>query len=103
MYLNNVPPFRNDIIESRPTGKIHNVPQIESSCELNLTKEKEDRIQIDCGNLLSILIDNLKLLYFKVPNRPATYTTQVLPLRSEKEQMMDQRGLEPIPQQFSTH
>ena len=47
----------------------------------NYLVEQEDSIRIHFGNLLNILIDrHLKLLYFKVPNRPtpAWYTIQVL-------------------------
>ena len=57
---------------------------------VNPTTEQEDSLRIAFGNLLNILIDrHLKLLYFKVHNRPAPewHTTQALPLRSEKEQV----------------
>ena len=44
----------------------------ESSFDLNPTTQQEYSIRIAFGNLLNILIDcHLKLLYFKVPNRPA--------------------------------
>ena len=65
-------PTIQTINESWLAGKIPNVLQIGvKSCDLNPTTEKEDSMQIAFGNLLNILIDrHLKLLYFKVPNRP---------------------------------
>ena len=60
----------------------------ESSSDLNLLTEQEDSIRIHFGNLLNIVIDrHLKLLYFKVPNRPThsmVYNTGPSPTMRER-------------------
>ena len=83
-------PHRPDYYCTQAGSEDHNVPN-ESSYDLNPTTEEEDSIHIAFGNLLNILIDrHLKLLYFKVPNRPSPelHTTQALTLRSEKKQVI---------------
>ena len=72
------------VVESRQAEKIPNVPKIGVEFRLKSNNKKTAYI---FDNLLNILIDrHLKLLYFKVPNRPtqAWYTIQVLPLRSSR-------------------
>ena len=96
-------PRMREIIPKRPYPHRPDYYLIQTSREDPQCSEDTDRSQaltwiqqqnkktaydwIDFGNLLNILIDrHLKLLYFKVPNRPAPewHTTQALPYDQRK-------------------